>query len=72
MATKVSIVTNPGNRVSINRPSNKVTVSKTARGLESLLDVDISSKENNDVLVYDETSGKFVSKVIPVVDGGSF
>lgn len=64
MATKVSIVTNPGNRISIN---NQLS-SKIAQ----LLDVDASTKANNDVLVYEENSGKFVSKILPVVDGGSF
>lgn len=64
MATKVSIVTNPGNRISIN---NQLS-SKIAQ----LSDVDVSTKANNDVLVYEENSGKFVSKILPVVDGGSF
>lgn len=64
MATKVSIVTNPGNRISIN---NQLS-SKIAQ----LSDVDASTKANNDVLVYEENSGKFVSKILPVVDGGSF
>jgi len=71
MATKVSIITNPGNRVSINRPSNKISISNF-RQLENLTDVDVTNKENNDVLVYDETTDKFVSKVIPIVDGGNF
>lgn len=64
MATKVSIVTNPGNRISINNQlSSKIS---------QLSDVDVSTKANNDVLVYEENSGKFVSKILPVVDGGSF
>jgi hypothetical protein len=64
MATKVSVITNPGNRISINN--------QLGGRLSQLLDVDVSNKANNDVLVYDENSGKFVSKIIPVVDGGNF
>jgi hypothetical protein len=69
MATKVSIITNPGNRISIN---NQLGIGDLPTRLAGLTDVDISARENNDVLVYDENSGKFVSKVIPVVDGGNF
>lgn len=66
MATKVSVITNPGNRISINNQLGSVTK------LSQLSDVDTSNKANNDVLVYEENSGKFVSKILPVVDGGSF
>jgi hypothetical protein len=72
MATKVSVITNPGNRISISRPTNKVSINKTTTQLQGLTDVDVSGRQNNDVLVYDEASGKFVSKVIPIVDGGNF
>lgn len=64
MATKVSVITNPGNRISINN--------QLGNKLSQLSDVDTSNKANNDVLVYEENSGKFVSKILPVVDGGSF
>jgi peroxiredoxin len=64
MATKVSVITNPGNRISIN---NQLT-----SRISQLTDIDVSTKANNDVLVYDENTDKFVSKVIPVVDGGNF
>lgn len=79
MATKVSVVTNPGNRISINsqqkmaiRYVSQGASSSGANRLDQLLDVDVSNKANNDVLVYDENIGKFVSKLIPVVDGGAF
>lgn len=64
MATKVSVITNPGNRISINN--------QLGNKLSQLLDVDISTKANNDVLVYEESSDKFVSKVIPIISGGDF
>jgi hypothetical protein len=78
MATKVSVVTNPGSRISINS-QQKMAIRYVSQGaspgatrLDQLLDVDVSNKANNDVLVYDENIGKFVSKIIPVVDGGAF
>jgi hypothetical protein len=78
MATKVSVVTNPGSRISINS-QQKMAIRYVSQGastganrLDQLTDVDVSTKANNDVLVYDENIGKFVSKLIPVVDGGAF
>jgi hypothetical protein len=65
MATKVSVITNPGNRISIGKAAG---ISK----LEQLMDVDASGKANNNVLVYDEASGKYIVKVLPLVDGGQY
>jgi hypothetical protein len=61
-------------RVSINN-QNRDTVRTVVTGatrLSQLTDVNISGAQNNDALVYDSASGKFVTKILPVVNGGSF
>lgn len=76
MATKVNVITRPADRISIDS-QQKMTVRYISQGagatrLAQLTDVDTSSKANNDVLVYDENTGKYSSKPITKVDGGSF
>lgn len=76
---KVSVTTRPGNRVSINN-QQRTTIrsvgltggSGGATSLNQLTDIDASDAEDNEVLVYDETTGKYVVKPIPIVDGGTF
>ena len=78
MAIKAIINTTGKNRVSIS--GSKRTEVKTVGispatptyYLESLLDVDASDSDNNETLVYDADSGKYVVKVLPVVNGGTF
>lgn len=75
---KVNVTTPPGNRVSIN--NQQATTVKTvgigansgAKYLDDLIDVDTTDKDGNETLVYDETTGLFVVKQLPVVDGGTF
>lgn len=40
--------------------------------LVTLTDVDATSVDNNETLVYDEITGKFVVKVLPIINGGTF
>lgn len=40
--------------------------------LTSLIDVDASDADNNETLVYDSTSQKYVVKTLPVIDGGAY
>ena len=40
--------------------------------ITELTDVDASDVDNNETLVYDEVSGKFVIKELPIIDGGFF
>ena len=40
--------------------------------ITELTDVDASDVDNNETLVYDEVSGKFVIKELPIIDGGTF
>lgn len=110
MAVKVSVISNPKNRVSINKqdrttirtvgiaaPINDATTTaafnaanaanviavsafnyantiatNTATQLVNLTDVDASDVDNNETLVYDDVSGKFVVKEIPIINGGTF
>jgi hypothetical protein len=66
MATKVSVITNPGNRVAIGRTTGGVT------RIGQLTDVNTIGKANNDVLVYDVTTDTYISKPIPIIDCGEF
>jgi hypothetical protein len=43
-----------------------------ANNLIELQDVDASSVDNNETVVYDENSAKFVIKELPVLKGGTF
>lgn len=76
---KVTVISNPKNRISISGQQRKTIktvgvtpdLSSLAR-LESLLDVDATDPDNNETLVYDEASGKYVVKILPNISGGTF
>ena len=79
MGIKVSVNSTPRDRISINS-QKRSTVRTIAVGLPSTLstalddltDVDATNPDNNETLVYDATSGKYIIKTLPIVDGGSF
>lgn len=69
----------PRNRISINDQNRKQikTVAVTpdislVNSLASLNDVDASDPDNNETLVYDDTTGKYVVKTLPNINGGTF
>lgn len=79
MAVKVTLVSDRKNRVSINNQNRTSirTVSITpdlssVGSLSVLTDVDASNPNNNETLVYDEASGKYVVKELPIINGGTF
>ena len=77
MATKVTVISTPKNRVAINNQVRQTVrtvgiIPETVNTLKGLTDVDASDLDNNEILVYDEVQNKFVIKTIPEVDGGSF
>lgn len=77
MSTKVIVRSSAPNRISINnqQPKTVKTVavaSASTNRLATLTDVDASDPDNNETLVYDATSGKYVIKTLPSVDGGTF
>lgn len=77
MATKVVVRSSSPNRISINNQQRQTIktvaiASASTNRLESLVDVDASDPDNNETLVYDASSGKYVIKPLPAVDGGTF
>jgi hypothetical protein len=79
MGIKAYISSIGGSRVSINNQQRQTvrTVGVQAdlqviNSLSSLSDVDATDPDNNEVLVYDEASGKYVVKELPVINGGTF
>jgi hypothetical protein len=80
--SKITVTTTPKNRISINTQQKGVvrvgSTGLTGAGLGStnrlanMLDVDASDADTNETLVYDEGTGKFVVKELPVLNGGTF
>jgi hypothetical protein len=77
----MAVFTSPQIRVSINNQQRNtirtvgVAPSVTDLGinrLTQLIDVDASDSENNETLVYDSTSQKYVVKTLPTINGGSY
>lgn len=74
------IFTSPQIRVSINKQDKGTIrtvgiVAPTTLVVDKLIDlkdVDASDVDNNETLVYDETTNKFVVKVLPTINGGSY
>ena len=83
MATRITVNTRPGNRVVVDSPQRGQAVTVKMVGtsalgaggadrLVQLVDVDATSVDNNETVVWDEVEGKFVIKELPVVNGGTF
>lgn len=79
MGVKVTLVSDQKNRISINSQNRTqiktVAVTPDFTGVSSLAglsDVDASDPDNNETLVYDDATGKYVVKTLPNIDGGSF
>jgi hypothetical protein len=86
MPIKVTVNSPGQNRISINRTGVRSTVRSLAittaiegqsggggvDTLSELTDVDATDSDNNEVLVWDQASGKYVIKVLPVLDGGEY
>jgi hypothetical protein len=78
MAIKVTVNSIPKTRVSINNADRNsirsvgITPSVPVNRLRNLQDVDASDINNNETLVYDEASDKFIVKTLPIVNGGNF
>lgn len=77
MSIKVTVVSPSKNRISINNQERKQVrsvgiVPENSNSLEGLSDVDASDPDNNETLVYDESTGKYVVKTLPIITGGTF
>jgi hypothetical protein len=79
MAVKATVISTSKNRVSINNPQRSeirtIGIAPTTSLINSfkgLNDVDATSLANNNTVVYDSASDKFVVKELPVLNGGTF
>jgi hypothetical protein len=79
MAIKAVVNSVPTTRVEINATTRDairtvgISSQTSAQNyLVGLVDVDASDVDNNETLVYNSTTEKFVVKILPVVDGGIF
>lgn len=81
--TKITVITQPKNRISINNSQRSQIKNVNVIGASGvsasgvvnfteLHDVDATSVDNNETVVYDEVSGKFVVKELPIINGGVF
>jgi hypothetical protein len=75
--SNIIVRTTPKNRISINTPKQTSVKTLTGSGqstnrLRNLVDVDGSSLNNNETVVYDEARDEFVVKELPIVNGGEF
>lgn len=81
MGVKVTVNSVPKNRISINNQQKKTVrtvnvippnIFEQTNELRTLTDVNATDLDNNEVLVYDEATDKFVIKELPVLNGGTF
>lgn len=79
MAVRVTVNSIPKTRVSINNQQREtirtvgvVNTTAGSRRLAELEDVDASDPDNNETLVYDSLTQKYVVKTLPIVDGGGY
>ena len=76
MAIKVTVNSSSPNRVSINNQQRTtiraVGVAYPEGKLVNLTDVDATDPDNNEILVYDEALNKYVIKILPNINGGTF
>jgi hypothetical protein len=68
---RLTVTSQPKNRISINTGGG-AGGPLTIDTLVELKDVDATSLDNNETIVYDAVSGKFKVETLPIVDGGSF
>jgi hypothetical protein len=82
MATRITIKPRKQNINVTSTPKNRIAIN-TGGGVGGaggnpvdtvveLKDVDASHVTDNETLVYDEVSGKFIIREIPIINGGEF
>ena len=78
MSIRVTVNSVPKNRVSINTRKQEtvrsvgIAPSQSDQFLSGLRDVDASNPDNNETLVYDASTGKYVVRELPNLNGGTF
>lgn len=71
MGTRI-IVSQQKTRVKSVNVVGASTTGAAANRLVELADVDASDADNNETLVYDSSSQKYIVKSLPAIDGGSY
>jgi hypothetical protein len=79
MGTRITIKPRKQN-INVTAPAkNRIAINTGGSGggssidtVVELKDVDASDVDNNETLVYDESSGKFIVREIPIINGGTF
>lgn len=71
MGTKITVTSKPKNRVQINTRMGAGGGSAIDT-IAELRDVDASDADNNETLVFDSTTQKYVVKPLPAIDGGTY
>jgi hypothetical protein len=78
MSIKVIVNSTSPSRVSVNNSKREsvrtvgIAPNLNPNNLSDLEDVDMSDADNNETLVYDEASGKFIVRELPIINGGEF
>ena len=68
--SKIKVTTQPKNRITIN--TRGMIGTGQVDTLVELKDVNATSIANNNTVVYDVVSGKFIIRELPIVNGGDF
>ena len=68
----INVTSASKNRIQITTGGPSAVPTSQIDTLVELKDVDSSDADNNETLVYDEVSGKFVVKELPIINGGTF
>lgn len=79
MAVKVTLVSDAKSRIAINNQTRQ-TIRTVALAqdlsaitrVSALSDVDASDPNQDETLVYDEASNKYIVKTLPNISGGTF
>jgi hypothetical protein len=78
MTIKVTVQSTPKNRISINKQNREtvrtigVSTTVPVNKLRNLVDVDSSSLDDGETVVYDSDTNQFIIKELPRVNGGTF
>jgi hypothetical protein len=78
MTIKVTVQSTPKNRISINKQNREtvrtigVSTTVPVNKLRNLVDVDSTSLDDGETVVYDSDTNQFIIKELPRVNGGTF
>lgn len=70
--SKINVTTTTKNRVMISNKGGALGGTSGVDAFRELVDVEAGGASMNETVVYDENTGKFVVKELPIVNGGTF